>query len=174
MAEIAEAAGLVRTTVYAHFTSREALIEAIVSRAVADAERARAEARPDDGTGAEALARLVEAAWRAASRYLGLTDAVLRALGVREFRRRRASLHAAFRTVLARGREDGSLRRDMPLEWCVHVCDALVFAAYDAPEAAAAADESQALALLDRTLAAWLAPAPDRAAQNLDDGVQLR
>ena len=53
MAEVARASGLVRATVYGHFPSREALIDAITDRAVADARSAFDEARLGEGTATE-------------------------------------------------------------------------------------------------------------------------
>src|SRR5919108_74836 len=60
---VAAQAGVSRVTVYAHFATREALLEAVVERVVRRATAAIAAARIETGTPLEALERLVAAAW---------------------------------------------------------------------------------------------------------------
>jgi AcrR family transcriptional regulator len=74
MEEIAAAAGLARQTVYAHYPSREALLRAVVDRALAQTVAAIDAAEPDEGTPVEALDRLVSASWQTLERYPLLMD----------------------------------------------------------------------------------------------------
>jgi len=74
MEEIAAAAGLARQTVYAHYPSREALLRAVVDRALAQTVAAIDAAEPDEGTPVDALDRLVSASWQTLERYPLLMD----------------------------------------------------------------------------------------------------
>jgi len=146
MAEVARASGLVRATVYGHFPSREALIDAITDRAVADARSAFDEARLGEGTATDAVARLADAAWSVASRYMIVSEATLRTLGVARFRARREVLRTEVRALVASGRAAGEFRDDVLLEWTAQVFDSLLFGTYFTVEAgdlpaADAADE---------------------------------
>jgi AcrR family transcriptional regulator len=135
MAEVARASGLVRATVYGHFPSREALVDAITDRAVADARSAFDDARLDEGPAAAAVARLAEAAWSVASRYMIVSEATLRTLGVARFRARREVLRTEVRSLVSRGRAAGEFRDDVPLEWTAQVFDSLLFGTYFTVEA---------------------------------------
>src|SRR3954471_6256315 len=72
MAEVARRAGVVRATVYVHFPTREALIEAVTHRAIADVTAIIEAAEPDRGNAADALRRVVTSAWRTLGRYHAL------------------------------------------------------------------------------------------------------
>jgi AcrR family transcriptional regulator len=59
---VAAEAGVSRVTVYAHFPTRESLLEAVVERAVRHATETLAAARLGEGSAIAALERLVAAA----------------------------------------------------------------------------------------------------------------
>src|SRR5258708_37407490 len=61
IAGVATAAGVSRVTVYAHFATAEALLEAVLSRAVGPAARVLAAPRPGEGAPLGALGRLAGA-----------------------------------------------------------------------------------------------------------------
>src|SRR4051794_38797319 len=72
MAESARRAGVVRATVHLHFRPREALLEAVRHRAIAEVARVIEAAEPHRGDPADALARVVAASWRRLGRYHAL------------------------------------------------------------------------------------------------------
>ena len=64
IAGVATAAGVSRVTVYAHFATAEALLEAVVERAVGHSAAILAAARPAEGPAVTALERLLVTGWR--------------------------------------------------------------------------------------------------------------
>src|SRR5260370_7919014 len=61
---VAAQAGVSRVTVYAHFPTWDALLEAAVEPAVGRTMKALESARPDDGPPTEALDRVLAGAWQ--------------------------------------------------------------------------------------------------------------
>ena len=61
---VAEHAGVSRVTVYSHFPTWKALLEAAIARAVHRTMTALQAISPDDGPPARALERMLAAAWR--------------------------------------------------------------------------------------------------------------
>src|SRR3982751_5187349 len=64
MAAIARRAGVVRATIYAHFPTRESLLDAVMEHTVGQVAQAMREAEPDRGEPQEALERVLRATWR--------------------------------------------------------------------------------------------------------------
>src|SRR5918912_406294 len=64
MAEIARRAGVVRATIYMHFPTREALLDAVMEHAVAEVAAATRAADPTRGEPEDALERVLRATWR--------------------------------------------------------------------------------------------------------------
>src|SRR5437764_5414581 len=69
MAEIARGAGVVRATIYAHFPTRESLLDAVMEHAVSQVAQAMREAEPERGTAKEALERVLLATWKQLSQF---------------------------------------------------------------------------------------------------------
>ena len=128
MEAVARRAGGVRATLYVHFPTREALIEAVTERAIADSSEAIRAAAPDQGDPAEALARVLAAAWRRLGRYHALVE-----LNTRLEPARLRALHepvlGLVRPLLERGQTSGNFDPDLPVDWMLTVVLELIHAA---------------------------------------------
>lgn len=128
---VAVQAGVSRVTVYAHFPTWDALLEAAVERAVGRTMKALESASPDDGPPAEALDRVLAGAWQHLARYGAMAQAVAELLTPPAVARTHQAAHQAIGTLLARGQADGSFRTDLPANWLVTACITLIHACAD-------------------------------------------
>ena len=129
MAEIARRAGVVRATVYMHFPTREVLLGAVTERALAEAAAVVAEAEPERGAPADALARVVSSAWRTLGRYHALVAINTSTQTPEELRHRHGSVLGRLLPLVERGQAEGAFRTDVPAEWHLSMVMALVHAA---------------------------------------------
>ena len=123
MAEIAEASGLVRATLYRHFPTRDDLIRAMYSAALDDALQAILSVDPEQGKATDAIARVVDALLVVGDRYRILSE---ERRGYPELREKEESVGAPLIALVERGQRDGELRDDMPLRWIVAALGSLV------------------------------------------------
>src|SRR4051794_5701426 len=129
MAEIARRAGVVRATIYVHFPTREALLDAVMEHAVAQVAQATREAEPTRGEPEEALERVLRATWHQLSRFHALLAINMARLSPQELRRRHLPIMAHFEPLIERGQQDGTFRNDVPISWHLAVTRALVHTA---------------------------------------------
>jgi TetR/AcrR family transcriptional repressor of mexCD-oprJ operon len=128
---VAAESALSRVTVYAHFATREKLLEAVVERAVNGASAALEAAEPDSGPPLEALARLITVSWREIERHKSTARAAAEQLTPEVQRRTHMAARRQLRRLVERGRREGAFRRDLSADWLVTSCMALMHAAVD-------------------------------------------
>ena len=128
---VAAAAGVSRVTVYAHFPTRAALLEAIAARAIRHTTTTIEGARLDDGRPAAALARLIRVAWTELDRNRVIAQSAAEGLSAAAMGRAHASLRGPIEALVRRGQEDGSFRDDVPSQWLVSSFFALMHACAD-------------------------------------------
>lgn len=135
MTEIARAAGVGRVTLYAHFPSRDDVLDAAVAHAIsvteAKLDAIDTEALPTE----EALAAMVRASWQVVNRYRGLHAVVSREMRPETLRRHHDPLHDRIMSLIARGQADGVFRRDLPISWSVAAVYNLMHAAAEEVQA---------------------------------------
>ena len=148
---VAAEAGVSRVTVYAHFPTREALLEAVVKRAVSHVTDHLADPAFADLAPADALDRLVETGWREIERRRAIAQAASDLLGSAAVRDAHQALHGPIGELVERGRADGVFRTDLPTGWLVSSYFALIHACRD-EVLAGAIDAEDAVPLLQATL----------------------
>ena len=128
MAEIARRAGVVRATVYVHFPTREALIEAVTHRAIAEVAEVIEAAEPDRGEPLDALGRLIATAWRTMGRFHALVG-INAGLPQAELHAKHGPVLASLQPLIERGQRQGTFRADVPPGWHLAMILALIHAA---------------------------------------------
>jgi TetR/AcrR family transcriptional repressor of mexCD-oprJ operon len=128
---VANEAGVSRVTVYAHFDTREQLLEAVVERAVKRTADALDAVEPERGAAPEALERVIDVGWRDLDRNNAIAQAAGDQLTPEALRRTHQAAHQRLRKLVDRGRRSGDFRTDVPAEWLVTAFHALIHAAGD-------------------------------------------
>ncbi|MFF3374123.1 TetR/AcrR family transcriptional regulator [Streptomyces sp. NPDC002680] len=114
LGDIAEAAGVVRRTVYGHFSGRAALVEGLVedaAQALRQALASREASAPDAVT---ALARFVLAVWPVGDRYRMLLRLAPHDLGAERVDEILAPARDTATAIIARGQRQGLFRAGLP------------------------------------------------------------
>jgi AcrR family transcriptional regulator len=158
MSEIATAAGVGRVTLYAHFPSREALIEAATQRVLAETSASLDEADLDRGPAIEALGRLIRTSWTVLARHGGIVDAE-GALAPSTLRHHHGDVLERMDRLIARGQDEGVFRTDLPRGWLVEVCYSLFHAA-SAAVREGRLDPSATADILEATIRSTLGGSP--------------
>jgi TetR/AcrR family transcriptional regulator, mexCD-oprJ operon repressor len=141
IAAVAARAGVSRVTVYAHYPTSQALLEAAVERAVRRVSTALESARPGSGPPVTALERTITLAWQHLASYGAMAQAVSEQLSPEAVARTHHAAHQMIGALLERGQADGAFRTDLPESWLVSACIALVHACADAVRAGLIAEQ---------------------------------
>lgn len=127
MEEIASAAGVSRQTVYAHFSSREALVAALVTQAASEYERLLDGAALDEVAPDDALGAFLEAGWRFLEGFPLLLNST--APLPRPAPDPHDTVMPRLERILRRGQDDGIFQTSAPVDWLASAVLALHHAA---------------------------------------------
>jgi TetR/AcrR family transcriptional repressor of mexCD-oprJ operon len=128
MADVANAAGVARATVYRYFPRRETLLDRLAELAAAEASKRLASARIAEVAPEEAVIRAVRALAEVGDAFL-----VLARDRVRPNRTRfDDAVAGSLRQLFARGQAAGAFRADVSASWLVEALIALVASAFAA------------------------------------------
>jgi TetR/AcrR family transcriptional repressor of mexCD-oprJ operon len=151
MSAVAKQAGVSRVTLYAHFATWEAVLEAAVARAVDRTMTALRAAEPDNGPADEAADRMVAAAWQHLARYGAMAQAVAEQMNPEAVARTHQAAHQAIGALVERGQREGCFRADVPASWLVTACIALIHTCADEVRAGRI-DDRDAVGILTATV----------------------
>ncbi len=157
MADVAKAAGVGRVTLYAHFASREALLEAVLDHTITQAAAVIQTEAPDEGPADDALRKLIASSWHALDRHGRLFELAQRELDPQRLRAYHDKVLAHVERLIRRGQDEGVFRTDLPLHWLVTMFYSLLHAAAE-DVSADRLGESDAAGVLTATLLPALAP----------------
>ncbi|MFJ7116476.1 TetR/AcrR family transcriptional regulator [Streptomyces albogriseolus] len=114
LGDIAEAAGVVRRTVYGHFNGRAALIEGLVEEAAQALREALAAPRAPAADAVTELARFVLAVWPVGDRYRILLRLAPQDLGPERVTEVLAPARDTAETIISRGQRQGAFQTSVP------------------------------------------------------------
>jgi TetR/AcrR family transcriptional repressor of mexCD-oprJ operon len=109
LSDIAQGAGVARSTLYRYFPSREALLEALAERAMGELRARIEQAQIDTVPVPEALARVTRGFIATGAKYVALAYLSPKPSGSAE-----RAINAPMTRLFERGIKDGSLRGDLP------------------------------------------------------------
>ncbi len=123
MADIAEAAGVARATLYRYFPTREQLLQALTAAGMEEAATRLAQAGLDTVPVPEGIARLARVVAAAGSKYAAVVSAFDPAGAVEQ------QIGTMIQALLQRGIDDGTFRGDLTVEELGFVLGSLLQAA---------------------------------------------
>lgn len=118
-----------RTTLYHHFPSRDALLDALTDRSVSEVCAALESARPAEGPAPEAMQRALRSTWQVVGRYRGLVVINPRRLGRDELRRRLEPALEPLRSLIIRGQRSRAFDPELTPEWLLGLLTDIIHAA---------------------------------------------
>jgi AcrR family transcriptional regulator len=157
MAEIAAAAGVGRMTLYGHFKTRAELLDAVLTRVVAEAHRAL-DAVDVAGDPRAAMGRLVAATWLIVDQLRHVMEAAQRELPAERVRQAHGLVLGRVQALIERGQAAGEFRTDLPLPWLVSLAMNVMHAAAAEVSAGRLATDQAPSVVAGTLLAALTAP----------------
>ena len=145
-----------RITLYGHFKTRANLVDAVLVRTVQQAD-AILDATDTSGDPAEALARLVASSWQIVQQFRNILLAAQRELPAERIRGVHDRILRRVQSLIERGQQAGTFRRDMPRQWLITTTYSLMHAAAE-DTAAGRLDVRDAAGLITATLLAAFTP----------------
>jgi AcrR family transcriptional regulator len=127
--QVAAHARVSRTTLYHHFPSRDALLDALTDRSVTEVCLALESARPTEGGAAEAMHRALQSTWQVVGGYRGLVSINPQRLGRDELRRRLEPALEPVRSLIVRGQRSGAFDPELAPEWLLGLLTDMIHAA---------------------------------------------
>lgn len=118
--EIAQAAGVGRVTVYGHFPSREALVEAALVRVLARGDD-RLRGLDLAGDPQTALRNLIESSWMLIAQSGAIVEAAQQSLGPARVEELHATHAERLDDLIRRGQAAEVFRTDLPANWLASV-----------------------------------------------------
>jgi AcrR family transcriptional regulator len=115
-------------TLYGHFKTRADLLDAVLTRVVAEAHETLG-AVDVAGDPRDAVARLVAASWRIVDRLRNILAAAQRELPAERIRQAHDLVLGRVQALIERGRATGEFRTDLPLPWLVSLAMNVMHAA---------------------------------------------
>ena len=122
MSEIARRAGVVRATIYVHFPTRTALLDAVMEHATAQVVEAMRGAEPQRGEPVEALQRVLRATWRQLAQFHGLLALNTARLSAEELHRRHVPMLDQIEPLIERGQTARRLPERSPRRLAPRSC----------------------------------------------------
>ncbi|MEV0236274.1 TetR family transcriptional regulator [Nonomuraea sp. NPDC050786] len=157
VADIAKAAGVGRVTLYGHFPSREALMDAVLDHAVDVADAVLADESIDTAPAPEAMARLLRSSWEVLDRHRRLFLAADRVLATERIREHHERPLRRVERLIVRGQRDGDFRTDLPPAWLVTTFFSIIHSAAQERETGRLAPEEVEPVLI-KTMLSLLSP----------------
>ena len=157
MAEISVAAGVGRVTVYAHFTNRAELIDAVTLRAITEGDAALS-AVDLSGDPREGLVRLVRASWLSIVQIGSLMSAAATTLTPQRILELHSGPALRVEQLIERGRAAGAFRTDLPTAWLIGTLHRLMHGAAADVDAGHLSERAAATTIAATALAAFTPP----------------
>lgn len=143
-------------TLYGHFSSRAELVDAVFARTLEDSDHAL-EAVDLSGDPRAALDRLIASSWHIVDQFRSLLIAAQRSMPPERIRATHERPLRRISGLIARGRDEGLFRSDLPVEWMVALFHSVVHTAANEVNAGRLTDDD-APHMISTTLQGAFAP----------------